>query len=212
MRTLIVMLGASMFSSAFGDTITCGYNPIPVTPGLICGTAYSLAFNFGMNPLPDGGQLDLNSVDVVSGYNDEFSFDLNFSFPHPAQGTTVLEFTACCDAYFGLSLEAQGSDFSITEAFPGSNLPDLNLNASGTVTLGCVFGQQCFDQPPLADPSLFVVTTITDYAGDLSGFQETFIAPEPNSWEFLAGGLLCMSALLRLRSWITMRTNLRPMK
>lgn len=195
------MLAAGMFSSAFGNTVTtCLNSPIPVTPGLVvspCG----LTVEFGTNPLPDGGQLALNSLDLVSFYPASgLSFDLNFAFPNPAVGTTVLEYTVCCAvSYAGVSLSAdQGSNFSINEAFPGSKVPDLNLNAAGNASLGCteISCSQTFIE---AGGSLLVVTTITDNAGDLTNFQEGFSTPEPNSWTFLAGGLLCIGALLRFK-------------
>jgi hypothetical protein len=192
------MLITGVFSSAFGGTITCGYNPIPVTPGLVAACGYSLALNFGANPLPDGGQLDLNAFYLTNIGSDELEYDLNFAFPHPAIGTTVLEYTACCTPILGFSLTAQGSDFSITEAFPGSNLPDLNLDASG-LTVVCPPMQQCTDQSPLETGPFLVVTTITDNAGDLSHFQEGFVVPEPKSWKFLAAGLLCIGVLLRFK-------------
>jgi hypothetical protein len=202
MGTLFVMLALGMLSSAFGDTVTCLNGPISVTPGLVfspCG----LKVEFGTNPLPDGGQLVLNSLDLVTypGISG-LSFNLNFAFPNPAVGTTVLEYTVCCAvSYGGVSLSAdQGSNFSINEAFPGSKIPDLNLSTVGNASLGCTL-ISCSDTATAieAGGSLLVVTTITDNAGDLTNFQEGFSTPEPNSWTFLAAGLLCIGVLLRFK-------------
>jgi hypothetical protein len=189
-----------MFSSVFGNTVACLNSPISVTPGLVvspCG----LTVEFGTNPLPDGGQLVLNSLDLVlypppaSG----LSFNLDFAFSNPAVGTTVLEYTVCCAvSYAGVYLIAdQGSNFSINEAFPGSKVPDLNLNAAGNASLGC--SEISCSTLIEAGGSLLVVTTITDNAGDLTNFHEGFSTPEPNSWKFLAGGLLYIGLLLRFR-------------
>ena len=191
MRTLFVMLAAGMFSSAFGNSVTCLNGPISVTPGLVfspCG----LTVEFGTNPLPDGGQLVLNSLDLVTypGVSG-LSFNLNFAFPNPAVGTTVLEYTVCCAvSYAGVSLSAdQGSNFSINEAFPGSKIADLNLNGPGNASLGCT-EISCGPTFIQAGGSLLVVTTITDNAGDLTNFQEGFSTPEPTldapcHWPFM---------------------------
>lgn len=215
MKTLFVVLGAGMFLPAFGATLFCGgKGPVPVTAGLVArpnNCNGSLLFYFGTDPLPNGGQLNLDSLSLSFGSNNgihgdlgEFIFELDFGFPQPATGTTVLQFSACCTQFLGISLEAQGSDFSIDEKFPGTSLPDLVLNQSGTATLGCGLDQLC-SHPPLVSGSLLVVTTITDNAGDLSGFKEIFIAPEPGSLEFIAGSLLCFGALRRLRSRLNYR-------
>jgi hypothetical protein len=206
MRALFVICGAGMFLPAFGATIYCGAGSVPVTAGLIANCNYSLEFDFGTNPLPTGGQLDLDAFNA--GYNansGEWIFELEFGFPQPAKGTTVLQFTATApeDAagggtfnLLGFALQAQGSDFSIDEQFPGSNLPDLVLNHSGTANLGCGLDQLC-SQPIHVNGPLLVVTTITDSAGDLAGFNEFFIAPEPSSWISIAACLLCTGAVLR---------------
>ena len=210
MKTLFAVFGAGIFLPAFGATLFCGgRGPVPVAPGLVArpnGCNGSLIFDFGTNPLPAGGQLNLDSLSLtfgnkngVHGDLDEFIFELDFGFPQPASGTTVLQYTACCAQFLGIVLSAQGSDFSIDETFPGSGLPDLVLNQSGTATLGCGLDQVC-THPTGLSGSLVVVTTITDHAGDLAGFREIFIAPEPRSMAFLAAGFLCFAALRRLRS------------
>jgi len=210
MKTLCMIFGAGMFLPTFGATIFCGgLGPVQVTAGLVArpnNCNGSLLFEFGTNPLPNGGQLDLDSLSLSFGSNngihgdlDEFIFELDFGFPQPARGTTVLQFTACCTQLLGFSLQAQGSNFSIDEAFPGSNLPDLVLNQSGIVNLGCGLDQLC-TQPTRVNGPLLVVTTITDNAGDLAGFREIFIAPEPSGWIYITACLLCACALLRFRS------------
>lgn len=210
MKTLYLVFGAGMFLPAFGASLFCGgTGPVPVTPGLVARPNHcngSLLFDFGPNPLPGGGQIDLDALSLSFGSNngihgdlDEYIFELDFGFPQAAKGTTVLQFTACCAQFLGIVLEAQGSDFSIDEKFPGSGLPDLVLNRSGMATLGCGLDQLC-TQPNKVSGSLSVVTTITDNAGDLAHFSEIFIAPEPGSFAFLAGSLFCFGALRRFRS------------
>src|SRR5215469_11611315 len=148
MRALFVICGAGMFLPAFGATIYCGGpGSVPVTAGLIASDCnHNLQFDFGTNPLPNGGQLDLDSLTLsfgngngIHGDLEEYIFELDFGFPQPAKGTTVLQFTATGGTGYllGFALQAQGSDFSIDEQFPGSNLPDLVLNHSGTANLGC---------------------------------------------------------------------------
>lgn len=210
MKTLCVIFCAGMFLPTFGATLFCGRGgPVPVTPGLVArpnNCNGSLLFDFGTNPLPNGGQLDLDSLSLSFGSNngihgdlDEFVFELDFGFPQPAKGTTVLQFSACCAPFLGFSLAAQGSNFSIDESFPGSSLPDLVLNQSGIVNLGCGLDQLC-GHPTNVTSSIRVVTTITDNAGDLAGFREIFIAPEPSAWIYITAYLLCAWALLRYRS------------
>jgi len=207
MRALFVICGAGMFLPAFGATIYCGGpGSVPVTAGLIASDCnHNLQFDFGTNPLPNGGQLDLDSLTLsfgngngIHGDLEEYIFELDFGFPQPAKGTTVLQFTATGGTGYllGFALQAQGSDFSIDEQFPGSNLPDLVLNHSGTANLGCGLDQLC-SQPIHVNGPLLVVTTITDSAGDLAGFNEFFIAPEPSSWISIAACLLCIGAVLR---------------
>jgi hypothetical protein len=197
------MLGVSLFSSAFAATLCVSpAPPVPVTPDLVlnvCDAAFG--FVFGSNPLPDGGQIEVNGVDFVySSVGNVHGYTLDLDFPIPSQRTTVLDYTVFGSPVTGFVLSAQGSSFSIDEKFVGSNLPDLNLNSSGTVTLGCMISQHCY--PPYSVFSGSVMTTITDYAGDLAGFSETFVVPEPDSGQLFVGGLLCIGALLQMKSWL----------
>ena len=157
----------------------------------------SVALRFWSQSASDGGRLNLLSLSV--GFDTqagEYIFELEFEFPHPSKGTTTVQFTVCCSDYQGVSLQAQGSDLSIDEGFPGSGVPDLILNHAGTVSLGCAFSDHC-GQNITSKTSLFVTTTITDNAGDIALFSEGFATPEPNSSWHLGAGLLCIGLVLR---------------
>jgi len=106
-------------SSAFAELVECPSRPIMITSNRIAAYEGSEIFDFGhdldgnaINPLPDGGQLQLDSLALSCDPSGKRIYTLGFSFPHPVEGTTVLQYSACgtsCSGRgFGLGFIGRG--------------------------------------------------------------------------------------------------------
>jgi hypothetical protein len=201
-----------------------------VTSSLVFGCGDGSTFDFGhdlkgnpVNPLPLGGSVTLKNVTDIRYADGTIELDLDFSFPHPAKGTTELDFSIfappcnCLPVGHAIGLGMSLSPFDIIKPNPitesGSS---FLITETATVTPGreatlSITGGDASELGPGSDrvPPLYpifrVTTMITDNAGDLTGFNEGFQNPEPPSWMLLGSGLFGIYAL-RLRG-ATARIN-----
>ena len=108
-----------------------------------------------------------------------------------------------------IHLTSPGSNFLVSEAVSdlGGDHAALSI-CGGNSFAGCngaILNQSNYGFRELGsgpDP-LRVMTTITDNAGDLTGFNEAFAIPEPAAWLLLATGLLSIAALRRRYSQLS---------
>jgi hypothetical protein len=236
--TRVILVGvflAAACSTAFGDVMFSCPSNVAVTSSLVFNCNGNI-FDFGhdlkghpVNPLPSGGSVTLKTVTYFTREVDGFpEWDLDFSFPHPAKGTTELDFSIfmpplqCnCDPNgaeaigLGMSQSPFGSLFPnpVTESGSSFLITEKSTNILGTQATLSITGGDAWTQGPYGggDTGVRITTLITDNAGDLTGFNEGFAFPEPQSWMLLGSGLFDIYAL-RLRGATGRINSYKPVR
>lgn len=212
MRTAVAILVISFAAACSTASAAPIINSCPVNAPVTSSLAFVCSgqvFDFGhdlagnaIDPLPLGGSLTLKSVLFIDFLQPEW--DLRFGFNTPSAGTTQLQFSTIgppCNCLNGPGLLGLGMNLSPL-GMPGFNIPNesgSNFTITETVTSlagppttytitngGNVSGWLAFGTDT---HHLFVSTLINDRAGDLTGFNVSFDAPEPGTWTLLTAGL-----------------------
>jgi len=224
---LLIFVAVFLMAACSTASVSACPSNVPVSSSLVF-YCFGNIFDFGhdlqghpANPLPLGGSITLESVSFIRLFGPYLEWDLNFSFTQPAKGTTELDFSifkAPCNCQNGVTWVGLGMNLSpfgkiihnpVTESGSDFLISEMATNLSGrqstlilNPSLGNVWGTGPGEGSgygaPL-HPEVRVTTIATDYAGDLTGFNEGFAVPEPQSPTWVLGWLLGIYAL-RLRT------------
>lgn len=227
MKATLILCAAAVSFSTLCHAAECGFPAaVTASLVCDVGTntfdfGHDLAGN-PINPLPDGGSLILSGIGVRY-YIEWGTWYLGFDFSSPSARTTTLEYTvyshsngdvpAGADSfYLGLTnapddpIASQYANYSGSHFLISETILDRNGRSnSDSICEGGNF-QGCTSPKllggynvyyPQGVSALQVTTTITDYAGDLTGFNQAFSTPEPATAFLLLGGLLSLAAFRR---------------
>jgi hypothetical protein len=198
---------------ATASPVDCLSGPVAITSSLVI-PCFDNTFDFGQdlkgnpaNPLPLGGSIILKDLIFTEARDGSFAeWDLDFGFPNPSIRTTQLDFSI----FGGLDSPRSGVSFLGLGSQRGTNFlineTETNLFGGQAELSVCSSSTLCQSQTQVkAAWGKFehISTTITDNAGDLAGFSESFAVPEPRSWMLLVSGLLviCAGSRIRKQPW-----------